>query len=69
MDSKLSSRKFILCCAVLISCTALMAMGVVAGAEYKSIVLGTVGVYVTGNVVQKFVSTGESSRDGSASTK
>lgn len=51
--SRYGSRKFLLAAAALGSATWLVATGAITPAVYQYVVLGTVGVYVTGNVAQK----------------
>lgn len=51
--TNLSSRKFILAMATMMSSTWLMYEHVLTSGDYKAIILGIVGVYVAGNVTQK----------------
>lgn len=46
-------RKFIAAMSALVAATALMAFDMISGITYRDIVLGTIGVFVTGNVAQK----------------
>lgn len=46
-------RKFFLAAAVLSAATALLGAGLLGPGEYVTLVLGTVGVYIAGNVAQK----------------
>lgn len=51
--SNYGSRKFILAALTLASSSYLTWAGVIDAATYQAVVLGTVGVYVAGNVGQK----------------
>ncbi len=56
MNSPLSivgGRKFIAAMAALVAATAALYLDLIAGITFRDIVLGTIGVYVTGNVAQK----------------
>jgi hypothetical protein len=48
-------RKFTLCVAVLVASLPLVACGLLAGGEFVTLVLGTIGAYIAGNVAQKSV--------------
>ena len=52
-------RKFFLSLLSLVFATALVAAGVIEGGTYATIVLGTVGVFVGGNVAQDFAVKGQ----------
>lgn len=52
---RLTSRKFILSVLTLASCHWLLVEQLLSSADFKTLVLGTVGVYVAGNVAQKAV--------------
>lgn len=52
---RLSSRKFLLCCASLAVNAWLLVEGVLPAGDYKALILATVAVYVAGNVAQKAV--------------
>lgn len=47
------SRKFIAAMATLAAATWCLAEGLIAAADWKAVVLGTVAAYVTSNVAQK----------------
>ncbi len=47
------SRKFLLALLVLVSTTALVAFSFIGDSAYSAVVIGTVGAYITGNVIQK----------------
>jgi Co/Zn/Cd efflux system component len=47
-------RKFIATLAALASATVLVWLGKIEGSVYSTVVLGTVGVFIAGNVMQKF---------------
>lgn len=49
------SRKFILAFVTLIVSTGLLYLGSIDAEVWKAVVLGTVGVYIVGNVAQKAV--------------
>lgn len=53
--NKFLSRKFVLCLLTLACSTWLALDRIIAAGDYKAVVLGTVGVYVIGNVAQKSV--------------
>lgn len=55
--ARLSSRKFILAVLSLMASTGLCWFGHIADGVYSAVVIATVGVYITGNVIQK-VNTG-----------
>jgi uncharacterized membrane protein YeaQ/YmgE (transglycosylase-associated protein family) len=46
-------RKFMLSSGVLIACTALLWVGRLDSGAFTAIILGTVGLYIGGNVTQK----------------
>lgn len=48
-----ASRKFVLACMTLISSSWLVYEQVITAGDYKAVVLGVVGVYIAGNVIQK----------------
>ena len=48
-------RRFLLAISVLAVDTILLALGMVDGTIWRDVLLGTVGVYVAGNVAQKAV--------------
>lgn len=50
---KLKSRKFIVSILALLSATGLCWAGHIADGVYATVVVGTVGAYITGNVLQK----------------
>lgn len=56
------SRKFILALLALCSATVLVYAGSIADGVYSSIVIATVGAYITGNVVQKKIENTEGSK-------
>jgi uncharacterized membrane protein len=49
----LLSRKFILAVLALLSATVLMWLEHIADGVYSTVVVATVGAYITGNVIQK----------------
>jgi len=49
-----ASRKFVLALLSLASATWLVWEKVITTGDYKAVLLGTVGSYIAGNVVQKF---------------
>jgi len=49
----LGGRKFVLCCLVALCVTLLVAMGKTIDLATASVLLGTAGAYITGNVTQK----------------
>lgn len=51
--TRYGSRKFILCALTLAAATWLVSVAAIDAATFKAVVLGTVGVYVAGNVAQK----------------
>lgn len=53
--NRFSSRKFILALLALASSTFLVYTASISDGVYSSIVIATVGAYITGNVVQKKV--------------
>lgn len=53
--SRYGSRKFILALLSLVSASWLVACGAITPDVYRYVVLGTVGAYITGNVLQKWV--------------
>jgi len=53
--NRYASRKFILAMLSLASATWLVSSGAITPGVYQYVVLGTVGVYITGNVSQKWV--------------
>lgn len=48
-----TSRKFILSCLTLAASTWLVFEHVLASGDYKAILIGTIGLYIAGNVAQK----------------
>ena len=52
----MTSRKFILAVASLLSATGLCIAGHIADGVYSAVVIATVGAYIAGNVVQKATS-------------
>lgn len=52
---KYGSRKFILAFVTLIVSTGLLYLGSIDADVWKAVVLGTVGVYIVGNVAQRAV--------------
>ena len=52
--AKFLSRKFALAMASLTSASYLVLEQVIAAADYKAVVIATVGVYIAGNVTQKW---------------
>lgn len=56
MTSRFLSRKFLLALAALLSACALLALDCITAMIWRDVVLGTVGAYITGNVVQKATS-------------
>jgi hypothetical protein len=48
-----SSRKFIAAMAVLAAATTALAFDLITALIWRDVVLGTVGIYITGNVAQK----------------
>lgn len=54
---KVGGRRFILAAATLILCVALTWLSKLDGSILRDIVLGIVGIYVTGNTVQKIKTT------------
>jgi len=55
MTTRYASRKFLLACAGVASATWLVSIGAITPVVYQAVVLGTGGVYITGNVVQKWL--------------
>ena len=53
--TRYASRKFILALLALASATYLVAFGAITPAVYQGVVVATVGVYIAGNVGQKWV--------------
>lgn len=53
--TRYASRKFLLCCASLVSATALVWLGHISDGVYSAVVIATVGAYVAANVGQKMV--------------
>lgn len=53
MKEKLVSRKFILAVLSLITTTTLCFTGDINGGVYSTVIIATVGAYITGNVLQK----------------
>jgi hypothetical protein len=51
-------RRYLLCCATLLVTTVLVVMSKVSGEVYATVVLGTVGAYIAGNVAQRKVEAG-----------
>lgn len=56
MQSKFFSRKFVLTLGCGIVCSALVWAGKISPDVFQWVILGTVGAYIAGNVVQKKVS-------------
>jgi hypothetical protein len=52
--ARLSSRKFILCVLAAAMSFAALLMGEIGETIFRDLLLGTIGVYVAGNVGQKF---------------
>lgn len=52
--AKFLSRKFALAMATLMSASYLVLEQVISAADYKAVVIATVGVYIAGNVTQKW---------------
>lgn len=50
---KLSSRKFILAILAVLSCSILMYLGKIGDGVYSTIMVATIGAYLTANVIQK----------------
>lgn len=55
MTTRYASRKFILAMLSLASATWLVSSDAITPVVYQYVVLGTVGVYITGNVGQKWL--------------
>jgi hypothetical protein len=53
MATKFASRKFVLAAGALIALTVLCWFGKIDGGQFVTGLLGTVGAYVTANVMQK----------------
>lgn len=53
MIERLASRKFILAVLALLSCTALCWAGKIDAGVYATVMVATVGAYLTANVMQK----------------
>lgn len=53
--SRYASRKFLAAIASLLAGTWALAEGLLTGGDYKALVLGTVGLYIAGNVGQKYL--------------
>lgn len=53
MTNRFASRKFIVSLAALASATGLVAAGCIADGVYATVVVATVGGYLTANVMQK----------------
>lgn len=51
--NKFTSRKFLLCLLSLATGIVLVSIGKISDNVFATILLGTVGAYITGNVVQK----------------
>ena len=51
--NKITSRKFILTVLTLLSATTLCFTGNIADGVYSTVVIASVGAYITGNVLQK----------------
>jgi len=51
--NKYASRKFILAVLALACSTWMLWEKLLSGADYKTLVIGTVGAYIVGNVAQK----------------
>ena len=50
-----ASRKFVLALLSLASCSWLVYEKLITAGDYKTVVIGTVGAYIIGNVAQKAV--------------
>lgn len=50
---RFGGRKFIATIAALLATTVVLAFDMISGLTFRDIVLGTIGVYVAGNVAQK----------------
>ena len=59
MTHPLLSRRFLLCIGSGIATTVLIWVGKIDGTVYATVVLGTIGAYITGNTVQKVKGTPE----------
>lgn len=53
MNSRYSSRKFILAALTLVAATGMLYLEHLTAILWRDVVLGTVGVYIAGNVAQK----------------
>lgn len=53
MIERLTSRKFIVALAAIVSATLLMWFGKIADGVYSTILVATIGAYLTANVAQK----------------
>jgi|OpeIllAssembly_1097287.scaffolds.fasta_scaffold00017_22 hypothetical protein len=52
---RLTSRKFLLCLATLLSVTLLVWFAKIGDGVYSAVLIATVGAYIAGNVTQKWV--------------
>lgn len=57
---RFTSRKFILAAVTLLVASVLLLLGDIGPTIWRDVVLGTVGVYITGNVAQKALAKGAS---------
>jgi hypothetical protein len=55
MAEKFTSRKFLIAAFVTLSATVLVALQFIPPSVYQTIVLGSLGLYATGNVAQKAI--------------
>ena len=53
--NRYASRKFVAAMSALVTSTWALAEHLIAAADYKAILLGTVAAYIVGNVAQKAV--------------
>jgi hypothetical protein len=51
--TSIGGRRFLMCMLVGLTTTILTYFGKIDGSVYSIVILGTIGVYVTGNTVQK----------------
>lgn len=51
------SRKFIVTLASLMSANVLLYLGLLTSSDYKAVILGTVAIYIAGNVTQRIKAT------------
>lgn len=57
---RFTSRKFILAAVTLLVASVLLLLGDIGATIWRDVVLGTVGVYIAGNVAQKALTKGAS---------